>query len=127
MTIRPATAEDLPAIQTIVTRCGLAAEGLDYSAWTGIVLVAVRQGEVVGFLSALPGKPYAVITEMGVLPEHQKGRACRMLIESVELILRHLGCPAWAGYVGDTRGIDSLLKQWGATSTGSGAMWLRRL
>ena len=92
MIVRPAQSKDIPAIVEIVERCGLGVEGLDYSEWSGVLLVAVRQSEVVGFINALPAKPYAVITEMGVLPEHQKGRAARMLIDGMDLLLRHLGC-----------------------------------
>ena len=127
MIVRPARADDIPAIVEIVERCGLGVDGLEYSQWSGIVLVAVRQSEVVGFVSALPAKPYAVITEIGVLPEHQKGRACTELIKAMELALRLAGCSAWAGYVGDVRGLDEAMKTWGAESTGSGSMWLRRL
>ena len=127
MIVRPATTVDLPAIQEIVSRCGLAADGIDYTAWTGVLLVAVRQTEVIGFIAALPGKPYAVVTELGVLPEHQKGRACTKLLESMELILRSLGMTAWSGYVGDKRGLDEMLTRWGAQMTGTGSMWIRRL
>ena len=127
MIVRPARAEDIPAITEIVAQCGLAAEGLNYSEWSGIVLVAVRQAQVVGFIAALPGKPYAVVTEFGVLPEHQCGRACVKLLEAFEIILRHVGCTAWCGLVGEKRGLDEMLSKWGAQSTGVGAMWLRRL
>lgn len=97
--VRPARQEDVAAIVEIVERCNIGAEDVNYGEWTGIILVAVRQSQVVGFISALPAKPYAVVTEMAVLPEYQKGRACHKLIESMELLLRHLGCTAWAGYV----------------------------
>lgn len=127
MIVRPAQQKDIPAIVEIVERCGLGSEGLNYSEWSGMVLVAERQAQVVGFISALPAKPYAIITEMGVLPEHQKGRACHKLIESMDLLLRHLGCTAWAGYVGDKRGLENMLSKWGARSTGTGEMWLRSL
>ena len=127
MLVRPATQADIPPIVEIVERCGLGADGLDYAQWSGLVLVAVRQSEVVGFVSALPAKPYAVITEIGVLPEHQKGRACTELMKAAELALRLAGCHAWAGYVGESRGLESTLKSWGAESTGVGSMWLRRL
>ncbi len=127
MIVRPARQEDIPAIVEIIERCGLGVEGLDYTQWSGITLVAVRQEQIVGFVNALPGAPYGIIREIGVLPEHQKGRACAKLMESVELMLRSVGCRAWAGYVGDTRGLDDLMKTWGAESTGSGSMWIRRL
>jgi len=127
MIVRPARQEDIPAIIEIVERCGLRIDGLDYSKWSGVVLVAVRQDQIVGFISALPGSPYGVITEIGVLPEYQKGRACHKLMESMELLLRSLGMAAWAGYVGDIRGLDDSMKKIGAESTGVGSMWLRRL
>ncbi len=127
MIVRPAQQQDLPAIVSVIERCGLSMEGLEYTDWSGVVLVAIRQSEVVGFISALPAKPYAVITEMGVLPEHQKGRAARMLIDGMDLLLRHLGCTAWAGYVGEKRGLDEMLTKRGATCTGQGAMWIRSL
>ena len=128
MIVRPAQSKDIPAIIEIVERCGLGVEGLDYSEWSGVLLVAVRQSEVVGFINALPAKPYAVITEMGVLPEHQKGRAARMLIDGMDLLLRHLGCRAWAGYVGDKRDMSEMLTKRGAECVASGgSTWIRRL
>ncbi len=45
MIVRPATKEDLPAITTILDRCELAMTGVDYTAWTGWLLVAERQGQ----------------------------------------------------------------------------------
>lgn len=127
MIVRPAKAEDIASIIEIVERCGLKVDGLNYSEWSGIVLVAVRQAQVVGFVSCLPAKPYAVITELGVLPEHQHGRACTELLKSLELLLRHVGCTAWSGAVGDKRGLDEMLTKWGAQCTGTGSMWLRSL
>ena len=127
MIVTPAKPEDLPAIREIVTRCGLHVEGLDYAKWTGVLLVCTRQGQVIGFISALPGHPYAVITEIGVLPEHQKSRACSKLMEGMELILRSLGCTAWSGYVGEKRLLSDTLTTWGAECTGAGSMWIRRL
>jgi len=127
MIVRPAREQDVPAIQAIVEACGLAADGIDYTKWTGIMLVAVRQSEVVGFLQCLPARPYAVVTEIGVLPQHQKGRACHELIKGLELILRGQGVTAWTGYVGHHRGLEALLSHAGAKSTGDGSMYIRSL
>jgi len=128
MIVRPARQEDIPAIVEIVERCGLGVDGLDYSKWTGVVLVAVRQNEIIGFVSALAGAPYAVITEIGVLPEHQKSRACAKLLESMELILRSLGVPAWAGYVGSKReDVQDMIDRWGGRREGDGRMYVRNL
>ena len=100
---------------------------MSYSDWSGVLLVAVRQGEVVGFIAALPGKPYAVVTEMGVLPEHQKGRAAVKLWESMELVLRHIGCSAWVAYVGSKREVNETMPKLGAQCTGEGSMYVRSL
>ena len=125
MIVRPAQDKDLPAILNIVERCGVKVDGLNYADWSGILLVAVRQSEVIGFISALPGKPYAVITEMGVLPEHQKSRAARELWQGVELLLRSLGIPAWAAFIGEKREVNETMPKLGAVETGTGRMWLR--
>ena len=127
MLVRPARPADLPHVVDIVERCGLAALGLVYTEWTGVLLVAERQGQVIGFMSALPGKPYAVVTEMGVLPEHQKSRAAVKLWESMELLLRSLGCTAWTAYVGDKREVNDTMPKLGCVSTGAGTMYLKEL
>lgn len=127
MIVRPAKDSDLPRVVEVVERCGLAAEGLDYTSWTGVLLVAERQGEVIGFIAALPGKPYAVVTEMGVLPEYQKGGASYKLWQGMELLLRSMGCTAWAGYVSPKRGLERSLDHAGAKPTGEGTMYLRIL
>lgn len=127
MIVRPAKPGDEPVIVEIIERCGVGAEGLDYSRWTGILLVAERQGQVIGFISALPGAPYAVITEMAVLPEHQKSRAAVKLWESMELLLRSMGVRAWAAYVGEKRAVNETMPKLGALCAGNGRMWLRSL
>lgn len=127
MIVRPAKDADLPRVLDIVERCGIGVEGLDYSAWTGILLVAERQSVVIGFIAALPGKPYAIITEMGVLPEYQGSRAAVKLWESCELLLRSMGCTAWAAYVGDKREVNDTMPKLGARATGVGNMYVRVL
>ena len=125
MIVRPALAKDLPRVVEIVERCGLSAEGVGYGDWSGVLLVAVRQSEVIGFMAALPGKPYAVITEMGVLPEHQKSRAARELWQGMEILLRSLGVTAWASYIGEKRDLNTTMPKLGAVDQGPGRMWLR--
>lgn len=128
MTIRPATQDDVPAILTIVEKCALGLEGVDYSKWDGLTLVAQRGMEVVGFVNVLPAKPLAVITEIGVLPEHQGGRALVELMKGLELLLRSLGCKAWVGYVGEKRTrAREVLSHWENTvECNVGSMYLRR-
>lgn len=127
MIVRPAKDTDIPVITEIVERCGLRADGVDYTQWTGIVLVAQRGSEVIGFIHALPGRPYAIVTEIGVLPEHQKGRAAVKLWESAELLLRAAGMTAWAAFVGEKRDVNDTMPGLGCVNTGTGTMWLRSL
>ena len=127
MIVRPAKPSDLPFIADIIDRCELATEGIDYTDWSGVLLVAERQEEVVGFISCLPGKPYAVITEMGVLPAHQKGRAAVKLWESMELLLRTMGVKTWAAWVGEKREVNETMTKLGAVCTGIGNMYVRSL
>ena len=115
MNVRPATQADIPAIVEIVERCGLKADDVDYAQWSGIVLVAVRQSEIVGFVHALPARPYSIITHIAVLPEHRKGRASTKLMESAELFLRHLGCGNWFTHIYEKDGaLRESVRHWGA-------------
>jgi len=127
MIVRPARQEDIPAITDIVEQCGIKTDGLDYSHWTGILLVAERQAQVIGFIAGMAGHPYAIVTEMGVLPEHQKGRAAVKLWESLELLFRSLGVTAWAAFVGEKREVNEVMPKLGAVNNGHGTMWLRSL
>ncbi len=127
MIVRPAQQKDLVAVQAIIGRCDLKCEWLNYAEWSGVLLVAQRQSEVVGFIAALPGKPYAVITEMGVLPEYQKGSAARRLLEGMELLLRQMGVTAWTAYVGSKRDVNETMPKLGCVSTGEGTMYLKEL
>ena len=127
MIVRPARQEDIPAIVEIVERCGLGVDGLDYSRWTGVLLVCERQGQVIGFIAALPGAPYAVVTELGVLPEHQKSRAAFKLWEGMELLLRSMGVSSWAAFIGEKREVNETMPKLGAMCAGTGKMWLRSL
>ena len=115
MIVRPARQEDIPAIVEIVERCGLKADDVDYSAWSGIVLVAMRQSEIVGFVHVLPARPYSIITHIAVLPEHRKGRAVVKLMESAELLLRHSGCGNWFTHVYEKdEALRESVRHWGA-------------
>ena len=115
MIVRPARAGDEPAIVEIIERCGLGAEGVDYTRWTGLLLVAERQSQVVGFMAALPGAPYAVITHIVIAPEHRKGRAKMKLMESAELILRHLNCGNWFTHIYEKDdNLRASAQHWGA-------------
>ncbi len=128
MIVRPATKEDLPAITTILERCELAMAGVDYTNWTGWLLVAERQEQVIGLVHVIPSKPYAIVGEFGVLPEFQKGRAAHKLIEAAELMMRVSGYTEWCAFVGNDRnGFHETVQSWGAVLSGEGKSYWRKL
>lgn len=126
MKIRPATMADLGAIQGLLIENSLVLEGVSYADFSGLVLVAEDDGEVIGFLQALLGKPVAVVTELAIARTHQGHGYGVKLIEALELLLRYHGLAAWACYTNR----DDVMKQldrYGAQSTGQGMMYVKRL
>ena len=115
MIVRPAQQDDLPHILAILEQSEMRADDVDYSRWDGVLLVAVRQSEVIGFLHAMPGRPYSVITHIAVVPAHRGGRAVSKLMESVELLLRASGYGNWFTHLyekGET--LREATRHWGA-------------
>jgi len=128
MIIRPATKDDLPAIMAIRERCALAVDGVNYTDWSGWLLVAERQSQVIGLVHVIPSKPYAIVAEFGVLPEFQKGRAGHKLIEAAELMMRVSGYTEWVAFVGNDRnGFHETIQSWGAILSGEGKSYWRKL
>jgi len=128
MIVRPARQTDLPAVGDILAACKLTIDGLSYDTWTGWLLVAERQGQVIGLVHVIPSRPYALIAEFGVLPAFQKGRAAHKLIEAAELLLRSQGYPVWAAFVGANRnGFHATVEAWGGRAHGDGTMYTRSL
>ena len=120
MIVRPATNADLPLINHIMDVCDLAGESVDYTRWDGLVLVAVRQSEIVGFVHVVPSRPYSIVTHIGVLPEHQKGRAASKLMESAELLLRSSGYSTWYTFAYEKEtALRDLITRWGAKESPS--------
>jgi len=99
--VRPAQAKDLAYVAKILTECEIA-DGQDMTEFTGILLVAERGGEVIGFAQAIPAKPIAFFALLAVLPAHRKTRAALKLVEGVELLLRASGCIAWSAFVDES-------------------------
>lgn len=126
--IRPATTHDFPAIRALLMENDLCVDGLAYDVFTPPCLVAVRDGEVVGVLQALLGKPYAVITELAIARVHQrKGYAVR-LMQHMETLLREYGIPAWFTMTSETNDrVRDQLKRYGARDLGHGVGWVKGL
>lgn len=112
--VRPAVVGDLPAIRKILTECDLVADQ-NLENFTGITLVAVRDGEVVGFAQALPGRPLAYWSMLAVLPAYRHTMAGAKLSEGIELLLRAAGSVEWAAFAhADNEKWIETLEAWGA-------------
>ena len=97
-----------------MTECGLG-DGL-VSEWSGIILVAERGGEVIGFAQAIPAKPISFFAYLAVLPQFQKSRAGYKLVEGVELLLRANGCQEWSAFIdADSSSWQRTVEAWGAS------------
>ena len=124
--IRPARPEDADAIWGLLAENGMLVDGLDYSDFTHPTLVYVREGEVVGMIQALAGKPHAVITHAAVARAyHHRGYGIRLLA-SLELVLRTMGVTAWYACTPFDQTVK-ILERYGAQSTGQGIGFVRRL
>lgn len=124
--VRPAVLDDLPAVHRLLDEAGLIVDGADYSNFSHVTLVAVRAGEVVGMVQALPGKPYAVLTEMAVAREHRgKGYGTRLL-QHLDCMLRAYSCTAWVACVDEANTHTLELLDRYAERRGRGVGYLRR-
>src|SRR3990167_3611938 len=128
MTIRPATIQDLPAVHALLAANDLLVDGVDYSDFSPPLLVAVKDGVIVGMIHAVIGKPYAIVTELAIAPaEHRKGYGVTLL-RAMELLVRSMGITACAAYVGGGRiSVIQQISREGWTAPGVGQMFVRSL
>lgn len=125
--IRPARPEDFPRLAELMRVCGLALEGVQYDRWGPVTLVSERRGEVVGFIQALLGAPYAVITEAAVDPRyHHQGISIRLL-EHLETVLREYGVTAWVTFTGEKTDAARMLDRLAVRVHGTGTAYVRGL
>jgi N-acetylglutamate synthase-like GNAT family acetyltransferase len=119
LVIRHAIPEDITGLRHVLTTCGLAGDRDLCIITGGVVLVAERDGQVVGMVQCLLGLPCAYIAYLAVLPEARaNGRTAFRLITELEMILRSLGIPTWlANIATDDPTWASTVTRWGATPT----------
>jgi ribosomal protein S18 acetylase RimI-like enzyme len=115
--IRLATYDDLPRLKELMAMSGVEVPGIDYSEFTGLVLVAEQDEKVVGFIQMLAGLPYSNLTEMAVDPNYRGQLIGRALLQAAEETLLAAGCPAWTT-VTSKEYIADALRDWGAEYTG---------
>lgn len=128
MTIRPAREEDTGALQALLKENSLGHDGLDYTVWTHPCLVAVRDGEVVGFIQALAGRPYSMITEFCVARMWQRKGVAPKLLEHMETLLQMMGAQCWLTFERkDDPLMQEYVERWGGERLGDGVAFLRRL
>lgn len=115
-------------MRALLAENGLAIDGVTYDDFSGLVLVADDEGTVIGMAQALPGKPYAVMTEFAVARSRQNGGVGLELIKGMELLLRAAGCAAWVGFCAERNDkVIRSLDAFGAWPTGTGLGWVKRL
>lgn len=125
--IRLALPSDWPRLREILEENALTIDGVAYDSFSPPCLVYVRDGEVVGFMQAHLGSPYAVITEGALARAHQnKGYGYRLL-QHMETLLRASGVLAWVTYTGEKNPTAGLLERYGARGTGYGTAWVKGL
>jgi len=128
VTVRPATADDLPAIAALVERCGLRDVAVDYSDYTPPVFVAEADGRVVGFLHALLGRPASVVMDLAVDPAFQHQGVGRQLLATLEETMRDLGLTTWVTVVANKRGrVQAAVEQWGALPRADAKTYVRTM
>ena len=94
MTIRPAGPADSMAIFRLLDENKMTLDGVRYGDFSPLCLVAERQGQVVGALQVLLGKPYASLMFLAVAKEHQAKGYGAKLFDACELVLRSYDIPA---------------------------------
>jgi N-acetylglutamate synthase-like GNAT family acetyltransferase len=110
--IRPARSTDLTNVQDLLILSGLG-DFIPPDSFTGILLIAEHEGQVVGVIHALPGEPCAFITLMAVHPDTQKAGVAYALQNGMELALRLAGSRRWVAFIDD--------EKWGEAVTRYGA------
>lgn len=125
--IRPALPDEAPILKGLLLENNLGIDGLTYERFSQPCLVYVREGEVVGFIQAIPAEPYAIITECAVARAHHgKGYGVRLL-EHMETVLRMYGCGAVATFTGEKNPVKEQLEGCGMRTTGYGAALVKAL
>lgn len=128
LTIRPARPEDTLAIHGLLAENGLTIDGVTYDAFSPLALVAVREGEIVGYIQVLLGKPYSVLTDLAVTrPRHHQGIGPRLL-SHMETLLREYGASRWVASVNEKDDhVRALIERWGGRGAGLSAGYLKEL
>lgn len=126
--IRPALPGDAERMLEILQENKQTLDGVDYGSWTSYTLVLLREGAVEGLIQALPGAPYAVVTELAISREHHgKGYGIK-LANAMELLLRTTGVTSYVTYAATKHGeMRDMLTRYGFQETGHGTGYVRRL
>lgn len=128
MKIRPAVSEDVPRMRQLLEENHLLVDGIAYDLFTPPVLVCEVDEEIVGFIQAHVGSPYAVVTELAVARAHQRKGYAVKLVEHMETLLRYMGVKAWGAYTGDAnQPVIDQLERYGARVTGRGVGFVKGL
>ena len=115
MTIRPAMPADSRAIFRLLDENKMTLDGVRYGDFSPLCLVAERQGQVVGALQVLMGKPYASLMFLAVAKEHQAKGYGTKLFDACELVLRSYDIPAVSMGTEQAEVVDMLTRRGAVT------------
>ncbi len=88
--------------------------------------MAEHRGEIIGCIQILMGKPLAHINHLAVLPAYEVQGPAYWLFRAAVSVLVNSGVDACMTMVDDDR-MKGLLTKLGATPTGAGEMYVKRL
>jgi hypothetical protein len=128
LTIRPALPGDIAEMRYVLAGCGLAADVDTSIIAGGVVLVAVHDGQVIGLIQCLIGRPCSYITYLAVLPGSRfNGRTMLALVQEMERHLRAIGATHWlADIADDDPAWQGAVTRWGAVKAARSSRLYRK-
>lgn len=124
-TIRTAREDEGAIIERILTNNGNCPGGVNWAVVGKEWLVAERNGEVIGCVQALPGKPLGHIGFIGIVPKYQNRGYGVLLWRMAETLLKAQGCDTYTGMTGNPHIERAVLKTNGFVDPGP-VKWLAK-
>lgn len=115
-------------MRDLLAKNNLLIDGISYDTFTPPCLLACIDGQPVGMVQAILGKPYSVMSEVAVARDYQDKGIGSQLLHAMECLLKGMGYPTWIGFVGQHRDqVQAKLDHYGARCLGPGLAYMRTL
>jgi len=126
--IRLAVPEDFSAIRGLMATNALLVDGMDYATFTPPILLACDGDRIMGFVQAILGKPYSVISEVAIDRAYHNQRIGSQLLHAMECLLKGMGYTTWIGFVsGHRENVQERVEHLGARCLGEGRAYMKVL